>query len=186
MILEEYLNAATMLIPTLITYSTAYTNVCTYSIFLGSAIHMPFSIAYHVFCAHHFFQDPVNCIGRKLDQMFIHIGSIFAGFGMFKSIYFMIGNVVINEYFIYCLWNTHISPLRRRCHVLLSILVYTSPMIWNGHEVDYFVSMTYLLLGTICFVKKDVVSYGHAIFHVSLGCFVYQLSHYCSISDQTP
>jgi len=110
--------------------SHVYTNVCTHSIFLGNAIHLPFSFIYHVLCAHHVFHDPIECIGRKLDQTFIHIGSILFGYGLFTSLPCMVANTLLNQYFIYCLW-TENTPFQRRFHIGISIFTYLSLLFYG-------------------------------------------------------
>jgi hypothetical protein len=174
----EYINAITMVLTPIISYPNFTTNMCTQCIFVGSCIHMPFSMLYHVLCANHVFKDPVNNIGRKIDQMFIHLACIVYGFGIHKSTPCILLNTAFNEYCIYCLWQPSDYSSRRRIHILLAIHMYLTPLL-HENWIDYVKVMGSILVGSFFFVNKDVFIYGHTIFHLCLGLGMYHLNHYC-------
>jgi len=179
MLWVEYLNAVTMIFPSYLLWNVETPNVCSYTVRLAGFIHMPFSMAYHIMCAHQLFKDPKNCIPQKWDQTFIHIGAIVYGMGT-EYFPFIMLNTIWNEYCIYYIWTKQAISFRRRAHIYLSILLFSLPVLWNGYIQIFFNIMWYMTIGSLMFVKNDwFYGYGHALFHMCIGFATRQLYTYC-------
>jgi hypothetical protein len=177
----EYLNAATMIFPSYLLWNMDSLNMCSYTVKLGAFVHMPASMLYHVMCAHQLFQDPKECLGRKWDQTFIHLGAMIYGMGS-GYMPFILLNILWNEYCIYYLWIKESMSLRRRIHIYLSILLFSSPVLWHGHVQRFFKIMGYMTVGSLLFVKNDFFyGYGHSLFHLCIGFATRELYRYCNI-----
>jgi len=127
-------------------------------------------------------KDPKECIVRKWDQTFIHIGSII--YTMYTNyLPFIFINIMWNEYCIYYLWTKNNTSLRRRIHIYISIIMFISPVLWTGHIRHFLKMLHYLTLGSMLFIKNDALyGYGHSLFHICMAVVAYYLNQYCLIS----
>lgn len=175
----EYLNAVTMIFPSYLLWNMETPNVCSYSVKIGSFILMPASMMYHILCAHQVFKDPAECIPRKLDQTFIHLGAIVYGFDT-EYMLFIYANIIWNGYCIYYIWINQSVSIRRRMHIYMSIILFTSPVLWHGYVQRFLTIMGYMTVGSFLFVKNDwFYGYGHSLFHVCIGLSTSHLYQYC-------
>ena len=177
--LTEYCSALTMCAPAmLITYYhyTQPVNVCTKCIWLGTILHAPFSIMYHVLCANSFFRDPIENIPRKLDQVMIHVGAICFLVGV--STYDMYNQIAIvfNQLSVsYIFWSFSRKEIRRM-NILLSIIFYVLPI---GLRI-----LIYMSLGIYGFVRNPQwYGYGTSLFHVCLCGLVHHMHEYCALQE---
>ena len=177
----ELVNAVTTLCPSVVVsyfymYNQSLCNTYTLSISIGTLLHMPFSFTYHVLCAFDYFTHRVDCVGRKLDQTFIHVTCVFFSYGLSASPLYAGCNVLVNTLCIRRIWiqGAHDTPFNRRRNVAAASILYMAPLLWRGDYATFFTAYVgFLGIGSLAFMCQMYA--GHAIFHILLGPFVYQL-----------
>ena len=117
----------TYLLSTLI--SIAYLQI------LGTILHFPFSFYYHIGCAKHAFNHPIDCVARKLDQTFVHVASMLYAYALSKSMLYTCGCILLNSYFILRLWVLPIyapsydRAWERRMNMFIGVMMYLLPIL---------------------------------------------------------
>jgi hypothetical protein len=182
--LTEYFSAITMCVPSLLMTYYHYTqpvNVCNKSIWIGSLLHAPFSIMYHLLCARNYFLDPIENLPRKLDQAMIHVAAICFTVGISDYAWYNRSTVLFNELSISYIFSAYSTKQTRRRNILIAILFYLSPILYEGHYQTYLSIFTYLLGFLYCFVYNDhFYGWGHGLSHLLLGNFLHYITIYCS------
>ena len=160
---QEAVNAATTLLPVLALADQPV-------LLAGGLMHAPVSFAYHLGVA--FGRPRLDNDLRRLDQSLQHVvGTLFA-FALSCSLGYAALSLAVNLRGIYFLWHTATSNDGRRwVPVLVSVLLYTAPMVWRGDYENYCVAVASMAVGAAAFVPRwsCVFScWGHAVFHVAL------------------
>jgi hypothetical protein len=186
---QELANALTMMIPSGVLFvqwldimlrpqqtRTCLANVDVTVVLLGSVVHMPVSVAYHICCAFRRYPDRLDNDLRRLDQSMQHAVSVMFSYALSGSLLFALLNCAVNAFCIARLWDPAFSNDGRRWRmVLLSILLYTLPMLWRRDFANYAAAAAALAVGGTCFVPavntKALRGWGHAVFHVAVAAF---------------
>lgn len=181
--LTEYFSALTMAAPSLLMtyyYYTLPVNVCTKSIWIGTVLHAPFSIMYHVLCANHFFHDNVDNFSRKLDQIMIHICSICITLGVSKYTIYTNVAILFNELSISHICSAYSTKQIRRMNILLSVCIYVAPVLYEGHYWLGSQIVAYMAACIYFFVyNHHFHGYGQGLFHLFFCGMVHHLHSYC-------
>jgi hypothetical protein len=185
---QEFANAVSMMVPSLVVihhYHFADPAACFWSVHTkavgGSALlHLPFSFSYHLMCAFDCYEDRVDCVGRKLDQTFIHVASALCAFGLSGGDgLYTAGMAILQTWYIAKLWmpGVHDNSFERRSNVFLSVILYTLPMFWRGDHANFFRAFVgSFMTGASAFAfNRYFYGWGHSTSHVVLGVFMHCL-----------
>ena len=136
------------------------------AVFMGIALHAPFSFLYHWQYA---FQHGAKHWSRRMDQAMIHVCSACLSFGATGHVPFFAANVVYNLDCGYRLFSPHERPLRNQVRIIVSVLLYTLPILWRG-DVTLFVQlwMVFLVSGW-CFATYPIGGWSHTVFHLVIA-----------------
>lgn len=188
---QEFLNSISMVLPTLVFAMNAWYNPSRFLavLLVGSSMHLPVSFTYHLGVAFHRYPDRLDNDMRRLDQSLQHVMGILFSFALSGSLGYALLNLLFNLYGIVQLWDARTSNDGRRwMPVLISILLYTAPMLWRGDVSGYSLAITSVALGGFPFIPRFNHSvfcgWGHAIFHVVLMIHAQALSHSASGMNQ--
>lgn len=158
---------------------------CTLAMYIGTIMHMPFSFFYHLLCAFNYFTDKINCVGRKLDQTFIHVNCVFLSFGISGSALYCAGSAVINAWYIVRLWlpGPHDNSFERRSNVTIATAYYTLPILMRGDFSCFFKAYVASFgVGALAFVfNRHLYGLGHTVFHFLVG----RVAHIILVSAST-
>jgi hypothetical protein len=174
---QEYMNAATMLIP--LAMCVYYLVVEESSVWLrtftaGVAVHLPFSMAYHVGCAHRAFKNEDENMFLQLDQTFIHVTNCFIALATSGSYLYAFQNGVANVCFIVTLWRYHPLDRLRQMNTFASVVLYTLPLLVREDWINFLSIWVCFVLcvGSLKLGKWDTplpwlcYGWGHSWFHV--------------------
>jgi len=180
---QELCNALTMLLPSM-AVACCYWLSPNYSVVVilcGGLIHLPAAVAYHVSAAYGRLQDNIDNDLRRMDQTYTHIVAALYSYALSASTSYAALNGLINAGFIWQLWkkNKHNNG-RHWMYILLSVLLYTLPMLYRGDVENYTWAMAYFVMGGATFVpyiNYNVFNgWGHSIFHLFLVLYGLALS----------
>ena len=177
---QEALNAATMLLPTasllhLASATTEKLNQFQWALLLGTAAHMPLSVAYHMGVALGMFRDRLDNRFRRMDQAMQHVLCVLFSWALSKgSVPFTVLNVAINMHFlrqIVCK-----NDGRRWIPVAMCTFLYTLPIIaWQGDVKNYVIAALSMTMGGLAFVPTINMQvfrgWGHSLFHCALAIY---------------
>lgn len=195
---QEVCNAATMLLPSLALFLYCQPSRRTHAdlILLGTCMHLPSSVAYHLQCALDPKRDRIDNDLRRLDQSMQHaVAPMFAYALSHGSWAFAACNVPLNAYGIARLWDQSTSNDGRRWRlVALSMLLYAAPPMalrWRRQEEDWHngaLAAASAALGGFLFANSAGPSlcqgWGHSGFHVCMAGFGLALARSSSASSQ--
>ncbi len=181
--LTEYFSAVTMFAPSLLMsyfYIHHPYNVCTKCVWIGTILHAPFSILYHILCANYFFADPIENIPRKLDQAMIHVCSIACTVGVSRYSTYNAVCIVYNELCVSYIFSVYSTSHIRRFNIFLSVLLYLLPIFYEQYYIIGLHILLYMILCIYCFVyNQKFYGYGQGMFHLLFCGMVYHLHEYC-------
>lgn len=180
---QEWLNAATMAIPTLVCVfylifeeNTVWLRILT----AGIVLHLPFSVAYHIGCAQRAFKNEDETEFLQLDQTFIHVTACFIALATSGSPLYAIQNTIANTCFIVTLWRYHPLDRLRQMNVFAAVVMYTLPLLLRQDYVNFFgawvcfiCSVLSLKLGKFNTPVPLLYGWGHIIFHLWMGPFAW-------------
>lgn len=171
---------------------------------LGSWIHMPFSMMYHIQMAR--WQErmhPVDNPWRVFDQTFIHVAAAMWTFGL--SGYIWYGDIVsaLCALYIYWLWIDYFDVSNgrpaypgkggapgRRHSILMMVFVYLLPPFLRGDYINAACALGFFILSAAVFVTYPFGGYSHSIFHVLLMPYYWFIlrsaAEVTSISNEPP
>lgn len=174
MILHEVLNGVSMAVPVAVLLLKAPHSQYGLSAMLSTTIHACVSCGYHLTCATNPSIDPAECLGRKLDQTFIHMNAIVMAYCTSHSWRYTVGAASINTKFIRSLWLPTDTSKARRRRIFISYVVIVAPIflkdVWLGAK-----TVAILLLSISAFLLKTRINVGHTLFHCGIGVFCNEL-----------
>ena len=167
---QEMCNAVTMFLPTMVfCYHTIHhwPHPWLVSLLLGSLIHLPASVSYHLLSAFEGKERHVNL--RRLDQTMIHISGTLFAFALSKgSMFYTTIHLCYAACAVQRIWRH-----RRERHwgrVAVSVFIWLWPMIGRWEYVFTAVSF---YVGGVCFIpwvnKLCLSGWGHTLFHVGVA-----------------
>ncbi|EKX32403.1 hypothetical protein GUITHDRAFT_148645 [Guillardia theta CCMP2712] len=181
--IQEAMNGISMVVPTVVLGLDAWTTGDWHVtvLLLGSCMHLPVSFTYHLSVACGRYRDRLDNDMRRLDQSMQHVVGTLYCFALSGSLWYMIANAVFNGVSVVKLWDARTSNDGRRwVRVMVSMLLYTGPVIWRGDYWNYGVVVASMALCGVCFVPRvncGVFSgWGHTMFHVILGFYASALA----------
>lgn len=182
--LAEYFSALTMCVPSLLMTYYHYTqpvNVCNKSIWIGSLLHAPFSILYHLLSAHDYFLDPIENVPRKLNQAMIHVAAICFTVGISDYAWHTHASIFFNELSISYIFSAHSTAQTRQMNMLIAIFFYVSPILYEGDYQTCTCILTYLSGYLYCFLYNEhFYGWGQGLSHLLLSNFLHYITVYCS------
>jgi hypothetical protein len=139
-----------------------------WAVAIGIILHAPFSFIYHWKYAHYL---PIGSPrthhwSRRMDQSMIHVCSIFLSFATSGSWMFFVLNALYNMDCVMKQFEYKVRPRRNKVRLLISTVVYTLPILQQGH-VHLFTQL-WLVLGIAfwLFVTYPLGGWSHAAFHM--------------------
>lgn len=192
---QEMANAVTILLPTCVFWLMTMRRHCgqcgcLVGLLVGSAAHLPVSFTYHLSAALGRYPDRLDNDMRRLDQSMQHAtATVFAfalHYGEWPTYYCWLTSA-FNLWCILQIWRRN-DGQRRWVHVLLSVLMYTTPIVFKDRTTTtYAVAMASFALGGAAFIpevnQRVFHGWGHALFHLSLCPFAYGLAKACVCAD---
>jgi len=180
---QELCNALTMLLPSAVVgfsyWLSPHAGVAV--ILCGGLIHLPSSVAYHASAACGRLQDKVDNDLRRMDQTYTHIVAALYAYALSGSAACAAWNALANAGFIWQVWRRPTrNDGRRWVSVLLSVALYTLPMLYRGDVENYAWAWVNLVVGGAAF--QPCVNYGvfggwgHSVFHFFLAWYGLALS----------
>jgi len=120
----------------------------------------------------------MNCVGRKLDQTFIHVAAAMMTYATSHSIQYTAAAAAMNTRYIRLLWisGPHDTPKKRRLRVALAYMVYLLPVFLNNVRMGARILVTLLLSSAAFILDKPLKGAGHTVFHLGLGASWYDLA----------
>jgi len=178
MIVREVLNGLSMIVPATVLAFNAPTTKFGLTAVLGSALHAPISCGYHWTCAAHLNTDNVNCVGRKLDQTFIHVNAALLAYSTSHSINYAAAAAALNTRYIRLLWvaGSHDTPAKRRLRVAIAILVYVAPVFLQNARLAARMVLSLVASSAAFVFDKKLKGAGHTAFHLGLGLMCLDLA----------
>lgn len=180
---QEFMNAVTMVLPTAVLAVNAWhaPNRMVVVLLMGSSMHLPVSFTYHLSAAFHRYPDRLDNDMRRLDQSMQHVIGTMFSFALSGSLPYLLLNLAINTHGIMQLWDAgKSSDGRRWVALMLSVVMYTLPMLWRGDIANYGLAMGSMLIGGLSFVpelnKRVFLGWGHMIFHATLMVYAQALA----------
>ena len=178
MIVREVLNGVSMIAP--LATAAVHVPATKYGMvaLLGTALHAPVSCGYHLMCAAKLNPDPVDCVGRKLDQTFIHVAAALLTYGTSHSVQYTAAAAALNTRYIRLLWTNgpHDTPKARRLRIALAYAVYLLPVFLNNVRIGGRIFLSLLLSSGAFIFDKALRGVGHTVFHLGLCATWYDLA----------
>ena len=178
---QEWLNAVTMTIPTLMCVGyLVFEENTIWLRFLtaGMVVHLPFSVAYHIGCAQRAFKNEDENVFLQLDQTFIHVAACFVALATSGSALYAFQNMIAQTCFIVTLWRYHPLDRLRQMNIAAAVAMYTLPLLLRQDYVNFFGAWVCFLCSGICLKLGKfntpvpfLYGWGHILFHVWLGPF---------------
>mmetsp|Transcript_39618 Transcript_39618/g.61822 ORF Transcript_39618/g.61822 Transcript_39618/m.61822 type:complete len:291 (-) Transcript_39618:2549-3421(-) len=179
---QEVANAITMLFPVCVLgyYCWIKPHNLVATLLVAASMHLPASFTYHLSCAFRRYEKRLDNDMRRLDQSLQHIVGAFNSLALSGSLIYFLLNSAFNMYGVVQLWKPETSNDGKRWKlVMVSVLLYTAPMLWRGDNLNYFLALTSIGFGGISFVPAYNTTYfggwGHSLFHTVLIVFAYAL-----------
>jgi hypothetical protein len=154
----------------------------TWAIFL----HAPASMLYHGYYAPNI-AAPLRLLhwSRRLDHAMIHVASTLLSYATSHSVPYLLLNVVYNARGVVAQCDGHaVSPQRNKRRIFISVVLYTLPLLWYGHDDDHdqqqatvhaagislFLQCWLVLgLGGWLFATYPIGGWSHCAFHLVLA-----------------
>ena len=176
MIVRELFNGVSMILPLAMIALRAPATKYGVTAVIGTALHVPVSCGYHLMCATHLNPDPLNCVGRKLDQTFIHINAAMLAYSTSHSIQYTAAAAAINTRYIHLLWSGDDTPQGRRVRIFLAYVIYLLPVFYVNVRIGSRMFFTLVASSMAFLFDKSLRGVGHTVFHLGLGAAWYDLS----------
>ena len=177
---QEVCNAISTVLP-----SIFITNLWSDNMVLESKIiclsvwcHMPVSFFYHMLCAFHYFEDPIDTFLRKLDQTMVHACCVTISYSLSQDVLYGISSFIMNSWYIGKLWiqGRHNTSLERRTNLALCIFLYLLPVLVHGDYTNYFSAFGSFITAVIVFHFNELFyGWGHSLQHVLYCPFIFYL-----------
>lgn len=179
---QELANAASMVLPSALLWLWWRSppegfewNAQTLVMALGTVVHLPVSMTYHMQCALRRVMDPVDCFWRRMDQSCIHANCALFAWSLSGSALYFTANAALNARFVQRLWQPETADrsFERRTNILVAVVLFTLPMLWRRDFANYF-SALFGCWGTagVAFVFNERCGgWGHTAAHVLMGGF---------------
>jgi len=103
---------------------------------------------------------------RRLDTSGIHFSSAFIAYGTSGSLTYFVLNAIYNAVCIRFQFEKKIRPIRNRTCLLVSMLAYTTPIIWQGNKTCFASIWSILAIALWMFAAYPIGGWSHAAFHV--------------------
>jgi hypothetical protein len=151
----------------------------TWAIFL----HAPASMLYHGYYAPTI-PAPLRLLhwSRRLDHAMIHVASTLLSYATSHSVPYLLLNVVYNARGVVAQCDGHaVSPQRNKRRIFISVVLYTLPLLWYGHDDDdsnqvhaagislFLQCWLVLGLGGWLFATYPIGGWSHCAFHLVLA-----------------
>eukprot|EP00405_Crypthecodinium_cohnii_P037804 CAMPEP_0206540078 /NCGR_PEP_ID=MMETSP0325_2-20121206/8784_1 /ASSEMBLY_ACC=CAM_ASM_000347 /TAXON_ID=2866 /ORGANISM="Crypthecodinium cohnii, Strain Seligo" /LENGTH=234 /DNA_ID=CAMNT_0054037719 /DNA_START=227 /DNA_END=931 /DNA_ORIENTATION=+ len=152
---------------------------CGEAVVLGMALHLPFSVAYHIAeAAKSSGRIEDATVPRCLDQSFVHICCLINTWAIGRSFtYFLLLGIPLNLYSIAALWlYAHSEPRHYRfLRMGFAVFFYLLPLLlWRGQQLTWFISGSlFLMCGALFALDSVMAGWGHCLMHLSLVPFLY-------------
>merc|ERR1712157_31379 len=145
------------------------------AIFIGIALHAPFSFFYHYNCAT--FLPPgiarIEHWSRRMDHSMIHVASAFLSYGTSGQRNYFLLNVIYNLDCVYRQFERRVSPKRNKLRIGISILLYTLSVLRRG---DFHL-----------FAQYPIKGWSHSAFHLTISLIPYfLLQEACKLPASQP
>jgi hypothetical protein len=178
MIIREVLNGVSMVVPLAAMALKAPATRYGRAALIGTALHAPVSCGYHLMCAAKLNPDPANCVGRKLDQTFIHVAAAMITYATSHSIQYTAAAAAMNTRHIRLLWTAgpHDTPKARRLRIAMAYIVYLLPVFLNNVHMGARILLSLLVSCAAFIFDKRLKGVGHTVFHLGFGASCYQLA----------
>lgn len=182
--MQEYLNAFSMLGPTLYCLYFCYTErVLDFSqkedlrilvMVVGTSMHFPFSFGYHIWCALNPVGEHILTTWHRLDLTFIVVCGMLWSFALSGSAYYCLVFTVLDTYMIRLIWQPGSDKNHRRAGMSFGIIFYLLPIIWMYSPLQFAKCFFCFFVSALAFANTErLYGYGSLIFH--LGMLPYQM-----------
>ena len=180
---QEIANAASMLVPAAVILHYAH-HTCSplvATLLIGTVMHLPVSMAYHICAALNRFPDRLDNDMRRLDQTLQHVASTLFAYSLTGFPQWALVCSVFNGLGIHFLWHPRTSNDGKRwIPINLCVHLYMLPMLWRGDLTNFLIAFESFWMGGIFFVPFINAEYfcgwGHCVFHIALAVHVYALA----------
>jgi len=172
---QEIWNGLSMAVPVAVLSARAPHTIYGMTAVAGTTVHACVSCGYHLYCAYDPTIDPANCLGRKLDQTFIHISAAMVSYSTSHSWHYAAFAASLNTNFIWGLWLPTDTSFARRTRIFVSYLIIVCPILLKDAYLGMHTACI-LLLSLSAFFLKTKWEMGHTLFHVGLGFFCNDLA----------
>ena len=146
------------------------------AICIGVLVHCPCSFLYHwKYAANPDAAARLLHWSRRLDHSAIHACSMVWSFGLSaastdgnyqRHLWFFAFNVIYNLDSIRFHWEEDIKPRRNQLRILGSMLLYTSPLLWQQQFLLFGKIWAMFVLAVWFFVAYPIGGWSHAAFHI--------------------
>ena len=136
------------------------------AVFVGIALHAPFSFLYHWQYA---FEHGAKHWSRRMDQAMIHVCSACFSYAATGNIPFFTANVVYNLICCHRLFSPHERPLRNQARIIVSVLLYTLPILYRGDVTLFGQLWIVFLVSGWCFATYPLGGWSHTVFHLIIA-----------------
>ena len=160
---QEVANALTMLLPSLVAASAAWTHwphPWLTGLLIAATMHLPVSVAYHLVSMQR--ANPVLC---RLDQTMLHVSGTLFAFVLSRGAWpYALVHACLTLHSVPKLWR---QRRRRWPPVAVSVLLWLLPMAVSWRH--FVVAALLFFVGAIGFVWNEPLfrGWGHALFHVA-------------------
>lgn len=135
----------------------------------GITVHAPFSFLYHWSYAHKLpAATRTKHWSRRLDQMFVHVCSIFMCLGTTINVHYILANAIYNFDCMVQHVRADVKPRRNQIRIGLSLLLYSAPMMMRDPRAF---GELWLVFATSIwfFVAYPIGGWSHSVFHLILA-----------------
>merc|ERR1712157_196734 len=159
------------------------------AIFIGIALHAPFSFFYHYNCAT--FLPPgiarIEHWSRRMDHSMIHVASAFLSYGTSGQRNYFLLNVIYNLDCVYRQFERRVRPKRNKLRIGISILLYTLPVLSRGDFHLFAQLWIIFFISAWFFAKYPIKGWSHSAFHFTISLIPYfLLQEACKLPASQP
>ena len=137
---------------------------------IGILCHGPFSMLYHWNCAHNLPTglSRVTHWSRRLDQSMLHLCCACITYATSGRLDYFLANVLFNMDCFYRQFLTEVRPRRNQIRLVISIFLYTLPLVIRGEVAAYLTLIILFAIGGWLFGQYPIGGWSHSVFHVAM------------------
>lgn len=138
------------------------------AIMLGAVVHVPYSFLYHWTYAHSFScgLQRMKHWSRRMDHAMIHVASALFALGTSGRWDYFALNAIWNFDCAMKHWETEIHPWRNQVRILISVFLYTLPMLYRATWQLWLQAWGIVFISFTFFGLYPIGGWSHSAFHI--------------------